>query len=253
MLRKRVIPCLLIEDQGLVKTKKFKHPVYIGDPINALKIFNEKQADEIIVLSIDRDRYEKGPDFEFISALTSECFMPLAYGGGITNLTQIETLFKLGVEKVVLGSLCYENPTLVKEAISIFGSQSFVGVIDVKRNWIFPKKYYVKLKGGLKRIEKTPLAYLHFLENLGVGEVLIQSIDRDGQRNGYDIELLETLSKNSNLPILTLGGANSLEDFKEAFNVGVSGVVAGSFFVMLPPYDAVLITYPTDKEITNLN
>lgn len=253
MLRKRVIPCLLIEDQGLVKTKKFKHPTYIGDPINALKIFNEKQADEIIVLSIDRDRYDKGPDFDFIAELTTECFMPLAYGGGITKLSHIETLFKLGVEKVVLGSLCYEDPALVKKAIAIFGSQSFVGVIDLKADWFFGKKYGVKINGGLTRVKMSPLAYLHFLEELGVGEVLIQLIDRDGQRCGYDIELLKELSESTNLPILSLGGANSLDDFQKAFHVGVSGVVAGSFFVMLPPYDAVLITYPTDKEITNLN
>lgn len=252
MLRKRVIPCLLIEDQGLVKTKKFKHPKYIGDPINALKIFNEKQTDEIIVLSIDKDRYEKGPDFEFVSELTSECFMPLAYGGGITKLQQIESLFKIGVEKVVLGSLCYNNPKLVKEAISIFGSQSIVGVIDVKKKF-FTDKYSVTINGGLTKLPFTPSDYLQFIEDLGVGEVLVQFIDRDGERTGYDYRLLEALSLQSQLPLLTLGGANSLGDFKKAFQVGVSGVVAGSFFVMIPPYDAVLITYPTDSEIINLN
>lgn len=252
MLRKRVIPCLLIEDQGLVKTKKFKHPKYIGDPINALKIFNEKQTDEIIVLSIDKDRYDKGPDFDFVSELTSECFMPLAYGGGITKLQQIESLFKIGVEKVVLGSLCYNNPKLVKEAISIFGSQSIVGVIDVKKKF-FTDKYTVTINGGLTKVPFSPSDYLQFIEDLGVGEVLVQFIDRDGERTGYDYRLLEALSHQSQLPLLTLGGANSLEDFKKAFQVGVSGVVAGSFFVMIPPYDAVLITYPTDSEIINLN
>ena len=251
MLRKRVIPCLLIQDQGLVKTKKFKNPKYIGDPINALKIFNEKQADEIIVLSIDKDRYDKGPDFELVSELTTECFMPLAYGGGVTNLQQIERLFKLGVEKVVLGNLCYERPGIVKEAISIFGSQSFVGVIDLKRHWLL-NKYGVKIRGGLHTIKHSPGEYLNYLEELGIGEVLIQFINRDGLRLGYDIELLKRLSKTSNLPILALGGANSLDDFQKAFDAGVSGVVAGSFFVMLPPYDAVLITYPSELEITNL-
>ena len=252
MLRKRVIPCLLIEDQGLVKTKKFKHPKYIGDPINALKIFNEKQTDEIIVLSIDKDRYDKGPDFDFVSELTSECFMPLAYGGGITKLQQIESLFKIGVEKVVLGSLCYNNPKLVKEAISIFGSQSIVGVIDVKKKF-FTDRYTVTINGGLTKVPFSPSDYLQFIEDLGVGEVLVQFIDRDGERTGYDYRLLEALSLQSQLPLLTLGGANSLEDFKKAFQVGVSGVVAGSFFVMIPPYDAVLITYPTDSEIINFN
>ena len=252
MLRKRVIPCLLIEDQGLVKTKKFKKPKYIGDPINALKIFNEKQADEIIVLSIDKDRYEKGPDFELISELTTECFMPLAYGGGITTLNQIERLFKLGVEKVVLGSICYENPSIVKEAIAIFGSQSFVGVIDVKRNF-FTNNYGVKIKGGSKTISLTVNEYVSYLQDLNVGEILIQSIDLDGQRNGYDLALLNQLSTKSNVPVLALGGASSMKDFQMAFDQGVSGVVAGSFFVMLPPYDAVLITYLTNEEITNLN
>lgn len=251
MLRKRVIPCLLIQDQGLVKTKKFKNPKYIGDPINALKIFNEKQADEIIILSIDKDRYDKGPDFELISELTTECFMPLAYGGGVSSLNQIERLFNLGVEKVVLGNLCYEKPEIVKEAISIFGSQSFVGVIDLKCHWLL-NKYGVKIRGGLHTLKHLPEEYLNYLEGLGIGEVLIQFINRDGLRLGYDIEVLKRLSKISNLPILTLGGADSLDDFQKAFDAGVSGVVAGSFFVMLPPYDAVLITYPSELEITNL-
>jgi len=251
MLRKRVIPCLLIEDQGLVKTKRFSHPKYIGDPINALKIFNEKHADEIIVLSIDKNRSTQGPDFEFISELTSECFMPLAYGGGITTLKQIEQLFKIGVEKVVLGSVCSLNPSLVQEAVSIFGSQSIVGVIDVKQKF-FSNHYTVKINGGLTSLRMSPEDYLQFLQDLGIGEVLVQFIDRDGQRSGYDYDLLQTLSKQSTLPILTLGGANSLEDFEKAFHSGVSGVVAGSFFVLLPPYDAVLITYPSELEITNL-
>jgi len=252
MLRKRVIPCLLIEDQGLVKTKKFKHPKYIGDPINALKIFNEKQTDEIIVLSIDKNRYIKGPDYDFVSELTSECFMPLSYGGGITKIQQIETLFKIGVEKIVLGSLCYENPKLVQEAISIFGSQSFVGVIDVKKK-IFSNQYSVKINGGLTKIHFSPIEYLKFIEDLGVGEIIVQFVDREGLRVGYDYEILSLISRSSNLPVLALGGASSFDDFRQAFQAGVSGVVAGSFFVMIPPYDAVLITYPTNQEIINLN
>ena len=252
MLRKRVIPCLLIQDQGLVKTKKFKHPKYIGDPINALKIFNEKQADELIVLAIDKDRYKKGPDFDLISELTTECFMPLAYGGGITQLAQIEKLFRLGVEKLVLGDVCYENPRLVKEAIEIFGSQSFVGVIDLKKS-IFGNRYFVKTKGGQKNIPMSPINYLSYLEELGVGEILIQFVDHEGMGKGYDVETLSAFSQNSKLPILALGGAASFDDFRNAFEVGVSGVVAGSFFVMIPPYDAVLITYPSNQEIINLN
>jgi cyclase len=251
MLRKRVIPCLLIEDQGLVKTKKFKNPKYIGDPINALKIFNEKQADEIIVLSIDKNRYDKGPDFDLISELTTECFMPLAYGGGITNLKQIEKLFKLGIEKVVLGSICFENPEIVKKAVSIFGAQSFVGVMDLKKQLLFDS-YRVKIKGGHTSIPFKPLDYLTYLQRLDLGEVLVQFIDKDGMRSGYDVNFLAEISDKIDIPLLTLGGANSVIDFQSAFDVGVSGVVAGSFFVMLPPYDAVLITYPTDEEITHL-
>jgi cyclase len=251
MLRKRVIPCLLIEDQGLVKTKKFKKPKYIGDPINALKIFNEKQADEIIVLAIDKNRYDEGPDFKVIAELTTECFMPLAYGGGISNLNQIEKLFKLGVEKVVLGSVCFENPELVKKAVSIFGSQSFVGVMDLKKH-LFLDSYQVKIKGGQKSIQMNPFDYLVFLKSLDLGEILIQFIDRDGMRLGYDFNFLSEISNKSDLPLLTLGGANSLDDFQKALDAGISGVVAGSLFVMLPPYDAVLITYPSDEEITHL-
>lgn len=251
MLRKRVIPCLLIQDQGLVKTKKFKDSKYIGDPINALKIFNEKQADEIIILSIDKNRYEKGPDFELISELTTECFMPLAYGGGVSNLQQIERLFKLGVEKVVLGNLCSENPELVKEAISIFGSQSFVGVIDLKKKFL-SKSYSVYVEGGKKRLTINYLEYLDHLEQIGMGEVLIQFIDKDGTREGYDLEILSLLSKKSSIPLLALGGAGNLIDFKKAFECGVSGVVAGTYFIMLPPHDAVLINYLSDNDILNL-
>ena len=251
MLRKRVIPCLLIAEQGLVKTKKFKNPKYIGDPINALKIFNEKQADEIIVLSVDKDRYEKGPDFSFISELTTECFMPLSYGGGITSIHQIEKLFKLGVEKVVLGSICYENPEIVKKAVSIFGAQSFVGVIDIKKHF-FLNAYNVKIKGGKKNVHLNPFEYLSYLQQLDIGEILVQFIDREGMRTGYDLNFLNEISTKTQLPLLTLGGASSLNDFQFAFDAGVSGVVAGSFFVMLPPYDAVLITYPTNEEIIHL-
>lgn len=251
MLRKRVIPCLLLQNRGLVKTKKFKQPKYIGDPINALKIFNEKQADEIIVLSIDKNRYEKGPDFDLISELTTECFMPLSYGGGITNLNQIEKLFKLGVEKVVLGSMCYKQPDLVKEAVSIFGSQSIVAVIDFKRSF-FAKSQNVFIDGGDKKIQFTPYQYLKYLEGLNVGEILVQSIERDGSRKGYDLNILKELSLSSELPILTLGGAGNIKDFKDAFSLGVSGVVAGSYFVMLPPHDAVLINYLSNNEILNL-
>jgi cyclase len=251
MLRKRVIPCLLLQNRGLVKTKKFKHPKYIGDPINALKIFNEKQADEIIVLSIDKNRYEKGPDFDLISELTTECFMPLSYGGGITSLNQIEKLFKIGVEKVVLGTVCFEKPELVKEAVSVFGSQSIVGVLDFKKS-LFSNKNSVFIHGGEKKTSLSPEKYLKYLEGLNIGEVLVQSIDREGLRVGFELELLKKISMSSELPILSMGGAGKIQDFKDAFKVGVSGVVAGTFFVMLPPHDAVLINYLSNNEILNL-
>jgi cyclase len=251
MLRKRVIPCLLIQNQGLVKTKQFKRPKYVGDPINALKIFNDKQADELIVLSIDKNRYEKGPDFNLISELTTECFMPLAYGGGISKLEHIEKLFRLGVEKVVLGAMCFDKPKLLREAISIFGSQSIVGVIDLKKKFL-SNLYSVYIYGGNKRIALTPLDYLTYLEDLGLGEVLVQFIDKEGTRMGYDYEMLQRLSINTKLPLLALGGAGKLTDFKLAFDCGVSGVVAGTYFVMLPPHDAVLINYLSNEDILNL-
>lgn len=251
MLRKRVIPCLLIQNQGLVKTKQFKRPKYVGDPINALKIFNDKQADELIVLSIDKNRYEKGPDFNLISELTTECFMPLAYGGGISKLEHIEKLFRLGVEKVVLGAMCFDKPKLLREAISIFGSQSIVGVIDLKKKFL-SNLYSVYIYGGNKRITLTPLDYLTYLEDLGLGEVLVQFIDKEGTRLGYDYEMLQRLSINTKLPLLALGGAGKLTDFKLAFDCGVSGVVAGTYFVMLPPHDAVLINYLSNEDILNL-
>ncbi len=251
MLRKRVIPCLLIQDKGLVKTKQFKHPKYVGDPINALKIFNEKQTDEIIVLSIDRNRYEQGPDFDLISELTTECFMPLSYGGGITKLDQIEKLFRLGVEKVVLGTMCYDNPKLLQEAISIFGSQSIVGVIDLKKKF-FSNLHSVFINGGKKKVNLSPFDYLKYLEDLGLGEILVQFINKEGTRLGYECEVLKILSKSTKLPLLALGGAGKLSDFKLAFDCGVSGVVAGTYFVMLPPHDAVLINYLTNEDILSL-
>ena len=241
MLRKRIIPCLLIKDERLVKTVKFKNPIYIGDPINAIKIFNDKETDELVFIDINAKK-SQGPNFELINKITSECFMPIAYGGGITNLQQIQKLFQIGVEKVILGKSIFNETELIKEAVKQFGSQSITAIIDIKKP-LFSSKKSVYTNDGTLNTKKNPLEFCQYLEQLGVGEIILQSIDREGTRLGYDIELIELISKKTNIPIVALGGANNTTDFQKAFTAGASAVGAGTFFTLKPPHNAVLISY----------
>jgi cyclase len=251
MFKNRIIPCLLINNRGLYKTIRFKDPVYVGDPANALKIFNEKEVDELVILDITATKEKKKPNFKLLNELASECFMPLCYGGGITDLDEIKMLFNLGIEKVSLNSITFTKPELISEAAKIFGSQSIVGSIDVKKNLF--GKYQVHINSGTVNIKKDPVEYAQHLANLGVGEIFLNSIDRDGTMTGYDIDLIRNVSASVPVPMIACGGAGKIEDFGTAIHKGgASAVSAGSFFVFHGKHRAVLITYPTREEMSTI-
>lgn len=237
----RVIPVLLLSDSGMVKTTKFNAPVYVGDPINAVRIFNAKEVDEIVILDIDATRFGRGPNFERIEQIASEAFMPLGYGGGVKTTQQMEQLFRIGVEKVIINTAIHENPDLLREASQIFGSQSVVASIDVKKNIL--GRYYVYSECGKKRADWELDSYISFVQEQGAGEVILNSIDKDGTMSGYDLKLISNVSGKMRVPLVTLGGARSVEDFDDALKAGASSVAAGSMFVFHGRHKAVLISY----------
>jgi len=250
MLRPRITPCLLVHQGGLIKTQRFKDPKYVGDPINAVKIFNEKESDELIVLDIDATRLGYGPNFDLISRISDECRMPLCYGGGVKTAKQAEKIICMGVEKVAISSVAIENPSIVSEFASAVGSQSVVAIIDVrKKNGIFNKGYEVCTHNATKVHRLNPLDLVLELQELGVGEIVINSIDLDGSMQGYDLELAKMLKKSLSVPMTMLGGAGSLDDLVSLFDtVGIVGGAAGSLFVFKGKYRAVLISYPTPAQ-----
>lgn len=248
MLLPRIIPCLLVHNKGLVKTINFKHPKYVGDPINAVRIFNEKEVDELIVLDIDATSENREPDFKMIENLAAECRMPLCYGGGVKNIEQAQRIFELGVEKVAISSAAAENPSFVTEAANCVGNQSVVVVLDVKKSSILGK-YEVWTHNGRKNTKKNPIEFAAKLEKLGVGEIVINSIDNDGVMKGYDVELVNKIRESVRVPITVLGGAGSLNDLGQLINkYKVIGLAAGSLFVFKGVYRAVLINYPNRSE-----
>lgn len=248
MLTTRVIPCLLLKNQGLIKTVKFKQPKYVGDPINAVRIFNDKEVDELIFLDITATIENRKPPFDLISQIASECFMPFCYGGGISSVEDIEELFRLGVEKVSINTQAVVNPSLIRKAADLFGSQSIVVSIDVKKNLF--GKYRVFTQGGRKSTNLHPVDFAVQMEDAGAGEIFLNSIDRDGTMQGYDLELIRTVSESVRIPVIACGGAGKLDDFAEAIKKGgASAVSAGSFFVFQGSHRAVLITYPPMKEL----
>jgi len=248
MLQPRIMPCLLIHDSGLVKTENFKKPKYIGDPINAVRIFNEKEVDELIVLDIDATNNSTEPNFKMIEILASECRMPLCYGGGIKNIEQAKKIISLGVEKVALSSAAIENPNLINEISNEIGRQSVVVVIDVKKKK-FSKKYDVFINNGNKKSKVCLEEFVPLIEKLGAGEVVINSIDRDGTMQGYDISFAKFIRELTSLPITVLGGAGSLSDVSSLIKeLGIIGAAVGSLFVFKGKYKAVLINYP-DRNI----
>jgi len=250
MLRPRIIPCLLISNGGLVKTVKFKNPKYVGDPINAVKIFNEKQADELIVLDIDATKKSLKPNFNLIKKLAAECRMPLCYGGGISTIEEGVTLVDIGVEKVAISSIAMEKPSFVKDLAMAVGSQSVVVVIDIfKQKNFFSENYQVRTHNGNKILQYELFSLIKKFEDVGAGEIVFNSIDRDGSMNGYDLELIKKIKTLVKIPVTFLGGAGSLDHIKELFNeFGIVGASAGSLFVFKGKYKAVLINYPSKEK-----
>jgi cyclase len=243
MLRPRIIPCLLIHDKGLVKTVNFKNPKYVGDPINAVRIFNEKESDELMVLDIDASVNKTEPDYQTIEKLASECRMPLCYGGGIRNVEQAQRIFSLGVEKVALSSAAIENPELISKIAERVGTQSAVVVLDVKKKLM--GGYEIYTHNGKKGTGKNPIEMARLFQKMGAGEIVINSIDQDGVMKGFDFDLVEKIRKEITLPLTMIGGAGSLDDIGKLINkFGIIGASAGSLFVFKGVYKAVLINYP---------
>jgi cyclase len=250
MLRPRIIPCLLVHEKGLVKSVQFKNYKYVGDPINAVRIFNEKEADELMLLDIDASIKKKEPDYNLIKNIASECRMPLCYGGGIKNVEQAQIIFSLGVEKIALSSILIKSPKLITDIASKVGSQSVVAVLDIKKKLF--GGYEVYINNGKNSTGINPIEFAKQIEDLGAGEIVINSIDNDGMMNGYDLKLVEQVRKATSLPMTVLGGAGSLSDISNLIqNYGIIGAAAGSLFVFKGVYKAVLINYPENSEKDN--
>jgi cyclase len=239
----RVIPCLLLQDGGLVKTQRFKHPKYVGDPINAIRIFNDKYVDELIFLDISASKLNKEPDYDLISRIAGECFMPLCYGGGIKTLEQARKLVSIGVEKISINSMAIHDLDLIKQLVAELGSQSVVGAMDIKHNlW---GKEYVYDASKSKLTHWSPLDHVERLVDAGVGEIFINDVDRDGMMKGYDLELIKSLSQAIDVPLVACGGAGNVDHLSDGINKGLaSAVAAGSMFVFYGKHRAVLINYP---------
>ena len=247
MLRPRIIPCLLVKNKGLVKTVKFKDGKYLGDPINAVRIFNEKQADELMVIDIDATFNNNEPDYKMIENLASECRMPLCYGGGIKTLEQAQRIFSLGVEKIAVSSAAIQNPSIISDIASKVGSQSVVVVLDVKKKMFGGYDMYTH--NGKKSININPIDFAIKMEKEGAGEIVINSIDNDGVMKGYDLDLIDKVRNSISLPLTVLGGAGDLEDIGRLIQkYGIIGAAAGSLFVFKGKYKAVLINYPNWEE-----
>jgi imidazole glycerol-phosphate synthase subunit HisF len=248
MLYPRIIPCLLVKNKGLVKTVNFKNPKYVGDPINAVRIFNEKEVDELMVLDIDASSKNVEPDFKMIENLASECRMPLCYGGGVKTAEQAQRIIGLGVEKVAISSAAVNCSALVSKIAQEAGSQSVVAVLDIKKK-VLGGNYEVRIHNGEKRTGICPIEFARQLEMLGIGEIVVNSIDNDGMMKGYDFTLIDKIKKTVSVPITALGGAGSLKDIGKLISTyGIIGAAAGSLFVFKGIYRAVLINYPNRTE-----
>ena len=250
MLRYRIIPTLLFKNDGLVKTMRFKNPVYVGDPINAVRIFNKKEVDELIILDITSTLEKSELKYKKIEEIISEAFMPMGYGGGINNLEQIEKLFKMGIEKVILNTAAYLNPDLIKQAVQTFGNQSIVVAIDIKKDFL--GKNHIYTHSGSKKQNIDLVTALRTYEDSGAGEIFINSIDRDGTMIGYDVDLIRQVSENVSVPVVASGGAGKIEHFSDAIKAGASGVAAGAMFVFHGVHRAVLISYPKYEELEKI-
>lgn len=247
LLKHRVIPALLLRDGGLVKTRQFRDAKYVGDPINAIRIFNEKEVDELMVLDIVASKRGQEPDYAMIELFAGECFMPLCYGGGVRSVKQAAQIFDLGVEKISLNSSAINDISLISRIADRFGNQSVVVSVDIKRNWLKRAELYESRTG---KVNKLPwLDFARQAVAAGAGEVLINAVDRDGEMKGMDLDLIREASTTLSVPLIALGGVGSLMDIKAAVDAGASAVAAGAFFVYHGPHRAVLITYPRYHEL----
>lgn len=251
MLRPRIIPSLLIHDKGLVKTVNFKNPKYVGDPINAVKIFNEKEVDELAIFDIDATVNGQEPDYGLIERIANQSRMPLCYGGGVKTLEQAQKIFSLGIEKIALSTAVIENPNLITEIANRVGAQSVIVVLDVKKKLF--GGYEVYTHNGKKSTGINPIKFAEEVQKLGAGEIIINSIDQDGVMKGYDMNLIDRVREKISLPLTVLGGAGTLNDIKKVIEKhGIIGVAAGSLFVFKGVYKAVLINYPSKVEKESL-
>lgn len=250
MFRPRVIPCLLLRNKGLVKTVKFKNARYIGDPINAVRIYNAKQADELVFLDIDASNDGRTPPLALIEKIADEAFMPFTIGGGVRSIEFIRTLLRTGAEKVAINSYAVENPEFIRQASDVFGASTIVVSIDVKKKLF--GKYEVYTLGGKKATGLDPVEFSMKMEKLGAGELFINSVDKDGTMEGYDIDIINTIANSVTIPVVACGGAGKMKDLREAVIAGnASAVAAGSFFVYHGRRRAVLINFPTQSELKN--
>ncbi|MEO0469615.1 MAG: AglZ/HisF2 family acetamidino modification protein [Bacteroidota bacterium] len=247
MRRIRVIPVLLLKKGGVVKSVKFKNHKYVGDPINAVKIFNEKEVDEIAIIDIDASRENRAPNIAQIGEIAGEAFMPLAYGGGITKLDEVKEILYQGAEKVVLNASALQRPELIEAAAGQFGSQSVVASIDVKKTLFGKQKVYGDC--GSKNTKRDPVEFARQMESAGAGEIFLTSIDRDGTFEGYDLGLIQRVAEAVSIPVIACGGAASVDDFRMAVESGASAVAAGSLFVFHGPHRAVLINFPEPDQL----
>lgn len=247
MLFPRIIPCLLVRNKGLVKTFKFGEHKYVGDPLNAVRIFNEKQVDELMVVDIDATVQNREPDYKMIENLAMECRMPLCYGGGIKNPDQASRIFGLGVEKIALSSAVIAEPKLISDIAKRVGNQSVIVVLDVSKTLLGGYKLFTH--NGKKKTGMDPVQFAKQAEDLGAGEIVVNNIDRDGMMNGYDFELIDRIRNATSIPMTVLGGAGSLTDVGELIRRhSIIGAAAGSLFVFKGVHKAVLINYPNPSE-----
>lgn len=249
--RPRLIPCLLLSEGSLVKTVRFKNPTYLGDPINAVKIFSEKCVDELCVQDIGASRNGRGPDFDLLSDMAGEAFMPLSYGGGVTTLEQAARLFHIGFEKVVLNTALVQRPELISQIAERFGVQSVVASIDAKQDLL--KRWKCAIKDGTVLTNETPQALARKAQKLGAGEVLLNAVDRDGMMQGYDLKLIQSVAEGLSVPLIACGGAKDASDMAKALHEGgAHAAAAGSMFVYWGPLKAVLINAPSEEELYKL-
>lgn len=246
----RVIPCLLLQDGGLVKTTRFGRPRYVGDPINAVRIFNDKYVDELLLLDITASRLGAEPDYGLIEHIASECFMPLCYGGGITTLEQAQRIVAVGVEKIAVNSVAIERPQLIAELARELGSSSVVAAIDIKRDLFGRDRVYHPGRRRLTRLD--PVLHAQAAVAAGAGEVFINSVDRDGCYCGFATDTIARMSSALTVPVIACGGASTLDDMRRAVDAGASAAAAGSLFVFYGPHRAVLINYPDYASIRKL-